>query len=488
MEDKSMPTTAVDIKKVSPLDSHEVAPLDLVQIQPAAKLHWAPSRYNLRTTADDGRYIVWNSHTGAISIFKPQQRKAIQSLLRDGYEGEARGVIKFLTDRGFLVPRGVNEYRQIQLEFGQMHYRSDVLDLILLASEDCNFRCTYCYEDFKRGTMLPSVREGLRKLIEKRAPQLRQLTIGWFGGEPLYGFQTIEDLGPFFADITDRYSIRYVSHMTTNAYLLTPDIAEKLLAWKILFYQITLDGMREQHDKKRPARDGSGTFDTIISNLRALKERKESFRVRLRVNYDHENYPPLDEHVSLLEDTFERDPRFIIAFHAVGKWGGANDTNLEVCELDEGKELRERLRKLALSKGFATPGTLRDMNGAGKNVCYAARPYNFTIGADGKVMKCTVALDKQAHNIVGQVTPDGELNLNVENLARWVEPAFEGDPICQKCVLLSTCQGIACPLGRIQTNVRPCAATPKNRLRNELLLTLQTANINSREIRISNAE
>jgi len=484
-----MPKTEIDIKKQSPLDSLEVAPLDLVQIKPAAeKSQWVPSRYNLRTTGDDGRYILWNSYTGAISIFNPQQKQAIQRILKSGYEGEARGVIKYLTDRGFLVPKGTNEFRQIQLGFGQMHYRNDVLDLILLASEDCNFRCRYCYEEFKRGTMLPSVREGIKKLIEKRAPNLRHLTIGWFGGEPLYGFKAIEDLGPFFAEITNRYSIQFVSHMTTNAYLLTPDVAEKLLAWKVFFYQVTLDGMRAQHDKKRPARDGSGTFDTIISNLRALKQREEKFRVRLRVNYDYENYPHLEELLSLLEDTFEHDPRFIVAFHAVGKWGGANDENLTVCPLDEGKAMRERLRHLAISKGLGTPGTLRDMNGAGKNVCYAARPYNFTIAADGKVMKCTVALDKHDYNIVGQVTPDGEFNLNVENLARWVEPSFESDPVCQKCVLLSTCQGIACPLARIQTNTRPCASTPKTRLRNELLLVLKTADFNSREIRISNAE
>jgi uncharacterized protein len=489
MEDECMPKTEIDIKKQSPLDSLEVAPLDLVQIKPAAeKSQWVPSRYNLRTTGDDGRYILWNSYTGAISIFNPQQKQAIQRILKSGYEGEARGVIKYLTDRGFLVPKGTNEFRQIQLGFGQMHYRNDVLDLILLASEDCNFRCSYCYEEFKRGTMLPSVREGIKKLIEKRAPNLRHLTIGWFGGEPLYGFKAIEDLGPFFAEITSRYSIQFVSHMTTNAYLLTPDVAEKLLAWKVFFYQVTLDGMRAQHDKKRPARDGSGTFDTIISNLRALKQREEKFRVRLRVNYDYENYPHLEELLSLLEDTFEHDPRFIVAFHAVGKWGGANDENLTVCPLDEGKAMRERLRHLAISKGLGTPGTLRDMNGAGKNVCYAARPYNFTIAADGKVMKCTVALDKHDYNIVGQVTPDGEFNLNVENLARWVEPSFESDPVCQKCVLLSTCQGIACPLARIQTNTRPCASTPKTRLRNELLLVLKTADFNSREIRISNAE
>jgi uncharacterized protein len=483
-----MPATTIDIKRESPLDSLEAAPLDLVQIKSAAKkLHWVGSRYNLRTTGPDGRYIVWNSYTGAICVFNPQQREAVQSLLNRGYEGEEKGIIKYLTDRGFLVRKGANEYRQIQLRFGQMHYRNDTLELILLASEDCNFRCTYCYEDFARGTMLPSVREGIKRFVEKRAPQLRNMTIGWFGGEPLYGFKAIEDLAPFFVEIADRYSMRYVSHITTNAYLLTPDVAEKLLAWRVVNYQITLDGMRDHHNKKRPARDGSGTFDTIISNLRALKQRPEPFRVRLRVNYDQDNYPYIEDLLLLLQEMFAGDPRFIVAFHAVGRWGGANDANLAVCGTDEAKVMREHLRQSALNKGFAIPGTLRDTNGAGRNVCYAARPYNFTIGADGKVMKCTVALDKQEHNIVGQVMPDGDLSLNIENLARWVEPSFESDPVCQKCSLLSTCQGIACPLARIN-NIRPCASTPKTRLRNELLLVMETAGLNSREIRFSNAD
>jgi len=444
-----------------------------------------PSKYNLRTTGDDGSYIVWNSHTGAISIFKPQQRQPVQALLGSGYTGEAKGIVKYLAERGFLIPRGTNEFRQIQLGFGQMHYRQDLLELILLASEDCNFRCTYCYEDFARGTMQPSVRDSVKRLIEKRAPHLRYLTIGWFGGEPLYGFKAIEDLAPFFVEIADRYSLKYFSHITTNAYLLTPDVAEKLLAWRVINYQITLDGPAEHHDRKRPARDGSGTFNTIISNLRSLKQREENFKVRIRVNYDRENYPYLEELLSLLEKDFGGDHRFVVAFHGVGKWGGANDDKLETYGAKEVLAAKELLRKSALSKGFATSGTLRDMHSAGKNVCYAARPYNFTIGADGKLMKCTVLLDKKDHNIVGKLTPEGEMVLNRDNYALWVEPSFANDTVCQKCPLVPTCQGIACPMVRIQNNVRPCMCTPKSRLTNELLLTMETARLKSREVRVS---
>jgi uncharacterized protein len=481
-----MSTSQIDVKRVSPLDLLEPAPNDLVQIKPlATKLHWEASRYNLRTTAADGSYALWNSYSGAICVIKPEQRQGVQALLKQGYTGEPKGVVKYLVDNGFMVPKGTNEYRKVQLSFGQQHYRHDVLELILLASEDCNFRCTYCYEDFLRGTMLPSVREGIKKMVERKAPYLKQLTVGWFGGEPLYGFQAIEDLSPFFMEIAEKHSVHYLSHITTNAYLLTPDVAEKLLAWRVLNYQITIDGMREQHDKKRPARDGSGTFDQIISNLIELKKRPESYRVRVRVNYDRENHPYLEDLLLLLEKEFGGDSRFAVAFHSIGRWGGPNDKGLETCGIDEAKIVKERLRVSAKEKGFRPAGTLRDMNSLGRNVCYAARPYNFIVGADGKLMKCTIVLDKKDHNIVGHLTPDGEMIMNVDNMALWTEPAFQSDTGCQKCAILPTCQGISCPLIRIDYNKSPCDATPKANVRNELLLAMETAEQRSQEVMVN---
>jgi len=476
----------IDIKRVSPLDSLETAPLDLIQIKPlATKLHWEASRYNLRTTSEDGSYVIWNSFTGAICVIKPEQRPGVQALLKEGYTGEPKGVVKYLSDNGFMVPKGTNEYRQVQLGFGQTHYRQDLFELILLASEDCNFRCNYCYEDFARGTMKPAVREGVKRMVERKAPHLQQLTVGWFGGEPLYGFEAMEDLGPYFIEIAEKHSLRFYSHITTNGYLLTPDVAEKLLAWKITNYQITVDGMREQHDKKRPARDGCGTFDTIISNLIELKKRPDRFAVRVRVNYDRENYPYLEDLLVLLEKEFGGDSRFAVDFHSVGRWGGPNDKDIQVCGVDEVKVAKQKLRTSAKDKGFRPSGTLRDRNSMGKNVCYAARPYNFIVGADGKLMKCTIVLDKADHNIVGHLKPNGDMVLNADNFALWVEPAFQNDAGCQKCSILPTCQGISCPLIRIEEHKSPCGATPKANVRNELLLAMETADLKSQEVLVN---
>lgn len=441
---------------------------------PVNTLRWTPSRYNVRATAADGRLILWNTYTGKISLFKASQREMVQKLLeRRGIEAKPEGMIKYLFERGYLVKEGTDEYRRIQLEFGKHHYRTDRLELILLASEDCNFRCEYCYEDFARGTMRPNVRNGIKKLVEKKLPTLRALSAGWFGGEPLYGFQAIEDLAPFFAETAEKHSLQYNSSMTTNGYLLTPEIATKLFSWKIKKFQITLDGPPAQHDCSRPTRDGAGTFARIFENLKALHQRSEDFIVDLRVNFDRTNYPHLTELFSLLEQELSGDPRFGMRFRAVGQWGGPNDENLDVCGTDESRQLQAELRAEARRRGLKVSEDIRNVR-VGSQVCYAARPYNFIIGASGKLMKCTIDLDKNDRNVVGHLKEDGDLVLDQDKLALWTEPAFEQDKKCHKCVVLPACQGTFCPLIRIETNQSPC--TPIRRtLKSDLLEILEVA-------------
>ncbi|HVR96858.1 MAG TPA: radical SAM protein [Thermoanaerobaculia bacterium] len=167
------------------------SPHDLVP--PAAvnsAQHWIPSRYNVRATAEDGRLVLWNTLSGKITVFESEDREAVLSLLqRKGFEAPKEKVVDYLVERGYLVRQGVDEFRHFQQVFGRQHYRTDVLELILMPSEDCNFRCTYCYEDFARGTMIPDVREGIKNLVRKRIKKLNRLHISWFGGEPLYGWE-----------------------------------------------------------------------------------------------------------------------------------------------------------------------------------------------------------------------------------------------------------------------------------------------------------
>lgn len=422
--------------------------------------HWVPSRYNVRATADAGRLILWNTLSSAMSVFTEEQAPRVLALIkgRKGFEGRKEGLVAYLAKRGYLVREDADEYRQFRLKFGQQHYRNDALALILMSSEDCNFRCKYCYEDFARGTMRPGVRQGVKRLVESRIENLRTLGISWFGGEPLYGWAAIEELAPFFVELTEKHGVGYATHMTTNGFLLSEDVADKLLAWKINDFQITLDGAAETHDCNRPARDGSGTFWTIFENLKGLARRPDEFGVGIRVNFDKTNMDRMEGFLELVEKEFRNDSRFQLSFQPIGRWGGDNDDNLEPCDEKEQTRVLMELKAEAYKRGLNF-STLRDLNRFGGRVCYAARPNNLLIGANGQVMKCTVVLDTEDHNVVGQLSDDGELDLDRDRFALWTEPAFERDQQCQRCVVLPSCQGISCPLPRIRREARPCISS-----------------------------
>lgn len=421
---------------------------------------WVPSRFNLRATTDDGRLVVANSFHGTISVFPADQKERVLSLLsRQGVQGKSEGAVKYLADRGFLVSREMDEDASLKLAFGRQHYRTDILELVLLPSEDCNFRCTYCYEEFTRGTMRPDVRQGLKNLVLRRARSLRHLRIGWFGGEPLYGFAAIEELAPFFSDLARDHDLTYLSHMTTNGYLLTPEVAEKLLSWRVNEFQITVDGSPEDHDRSRPARDGSRTFETIFDNLKSLSRRTDDFEVDIRVNFDRNNHPRIPQFLDRVERELGGDPRFLLRFRPVGRWGGDNDANLDVCGREEETRIFEAMERETHRRGLKLSDGFKQLLGVGAQKCYAARPTHFVIGAAGQVMKCTVELDKDQQNVLGHVTTDGQLDIDFGKLARWTEPAFLTTAKCQRCTVSPVCQGMSCPLVRLRASEAPCVGT-----------------------------
>ena len=52
--------------------------------------------------------------------------------------------------------------------------------------------------------------------------------------------------------------------------------------------QITIDGLKEHHDRSRPLRNGGGTYDKIIENLSLFEE--SPIAVVIRMNVDNNNF------------------------------------------------------------------------------------------------------------------------------------------------------------------------------------------------------
>jgi uncharacterized protein len=136
---------------------------------------------------------------------------------------------------------------------------NDQLFLILMPTEACNFRCTYCYEDFRYSRMEPWVVEGVKRFISIRAPGLRVLEINWFGGEPLLATDIVENVSRHVQGLLRRRPEMLAKcGMTTNAFLLSHRRFERLLDLGIREYQVALDGPRRWRGRRPDVRSHLG--------------------------------------------------------------------------------------------------------------------------------------------------------------------------------------------------------------------------------------
>lgn len=297
----------------------------------------------------------------------------------------------------------------------QEAFASDHLNLILFPTEKCNFRCSYCYEDFEVGKMPAHVVEGVKKLIDRRTSDLRSLVISWFGGEPLLGMDIIRSISQHVV-LHKRESLVFSGNISTNGYLLTADIFNELLEYGVNEFQISLDGYGAGHDKTRRRADHQGTFDTIWNNLLAIKlNPSQDFTLVIRVHLLPANIASVQELIDQINTEFGDDPRFKVHLKPVGDLGGPNSGAFTTLH-DNGDDF---LDTTTFDELLASLKQTYSLDSERPYVCYAAKSNSIAIRADGKLAKCTVALNDD-RNSLGHITAEGELNVELDKWRKWL--------------------------------------------------------------------
>jgi uncharacterized protein len=446
----------------------------------ASKIGWMASRYNLFSDGLNGATIVANTLTGARAILPKAYAADIQKLQQPGsapLQGLDAAFAKAMIELGVLVPADSNELRK--LRYLQAHTVSSAkhLHLIVLPTEKCNFRCSYCYEDFKLGRMKPAMRQALKTYITTQAATLQSLSLDWFGGEPLLAFDVMADVLPEVKNACEKSGCRFTGHITTNGYYLTPDKAKKLLQWDLTSFQVTLDGPPEYHNDRRrlhpstraeaeAPRNDAGTFDRILQNLKELLALPQLFHLQIRTNYDLVSLPAMDGWIERLVREFGGDPRVRVDFCPI--W--ADPCRVDVSIPVGGEKQRTYIELLSKAHRAGLRTNTPEYLQMGGMVCYAAKANSIVVRSDGRLAKCTVAFDLD-YNDVGTLNLDGTLTIDVEKFAKWTASGLEEDSTCQKCSFSASCQGNACPLERFENGRRPCPPA-KTHISESLQLTV----------------
>lgn len=290
------------------------------------------------------------------------------------------------------------------------------LYLTLLPTEKCNFRCTYCYEDFELGKMSDDTIHGIKNLLNKAAPTLKNLMISWFGGEPTLNKKAIVEISEHIVELQKQYGFKYSSHMTTNAYLIDRDMMEQFVSLGINDFQITLDGDKETHDTTRVQINGKGSFDVIWGNLLSYRDIDANFTVMLRLHVTDQNREAMFRLCKMIKTEFDGDPRYTTCIEQIRNLGDGVDSSDAKQYLPD--NAKDRVTEMKELMDDVMDERIKSGDRGNPYICYAAMPRQILIRSDGTVGKCTVMLT-DPRNHLGKLDRDGNYDLDGEKYELW---------------------------------------------------------------------
>jgi uncharacterized protein len=156
----------------------------------------------------------------------------------------------------------------------------------LAIAQKCNLGCTYCYAsegDFggtPKNMAAQTARQAVELLISQAQPGGR-VNVAFLGGEPLSNRIVLRDATKHAVALAAVHGIQTSFSITTNGTLLTEDDAE-FFEQHGFAVTISLDGLREDHDRQRPFKNGNRSFDHILERVRPLLERQSKMQVSVR--------------------------------------------------------------------------------------------------------------------------------------------------------------------------------------------------------------
>jgi uncharacterized protein len=345
-----------------------------------------------------------------------------------------------LYDAGFAIAEEINEVAAVRYAFEHSRKQKASPHLTIAPTLSCNFGCDYCFEQHVRGLMSPAVQDALTRFLKSVMVDKdnRALSVSWFGGEPIIGFSVIKSLSTEFMKMRDRGDISYSSNIITNGHLLKATTARELVRLGVANAQITIDGPRHIHDKRRVIKGSrSSTFDQIIDNISNLPD---ELTVTLRVNVDKDNRDYVEDLLYQLDELMVL-PRVSVSVARVENFSKRDSPGYLLTAV-EFAEFEVALSKKAELQGW--PLYVSPLSPRIVGVCQVDSPNSFLVSPTGELFKCWAELGNNGHVVGHLLKPETWTKLRPTRLT--ARDPFD-DLECVTCALLPSCMG-SCPLIR----------------------------------------
>ena len=319
----------------------------------------------------------------------------------------------------------------------------NILNLTIAPTMDCNYSCSYCFENCKRNIyMTEKVISSIIKFIEQYE-NIKNIHVVWFGGEPLLGIKQIESLYRKMILIPDKnYSFSIIS----NGFLISPDIIKLFKEMKLQHIQITLDGLKETHNKIKFTKNENDTFSRTIKNIDLLASSAPEIRISIRVNMNKENSSEFITLYSFILQRYKSNP--LIGIYPAFITSTSSKSSSSCSLLFNRQEKSEFIQQLYYDRCIVT--NLCGYPDSSFTECSIRNKHTFTIDPEGYLYKCWEIIGDQKYAIA-KLDSEGTIqSIDQKILNRYL---YAADPLedktCSKCPYLPICFG-GCPHKRIE--------------------------------------
>lgn len=149
--------------------------------------------------------------------------------------------------------------------------------ITFLVTEDCQLRCRYCYivgkNSFNR-LSFETAKSVIEYILTNRL-QFNDNAVIWdfIGGEPLLEIKLIDKICDYIKlrmyELNHPWFNNYRFNFSTNGILYHDDSVQKYIKKNKnhISMGITLDGIKDKHDKQRVYLNGKGSYDDVFKNI-----------------------------------------------------------------------------------------------------------------------------------------------------------------------------------------------------------------------------
>ncbi|MFE4512737.1 radical SAM protein [Kitasatospora sp. NPDC056783] len=380
----------------------------------------ATSRYTLRVPVTEG-YALFNTSTGSVMRFDGPQAEEATALLSGNRrlvapDSFGERLTARLRRNGFLVDPEFDEVAEVRERYWTARGSAPAV-LLVTTTMDCNLGCYYCYESRSSDALRVDDTDMLVALAAQRLGDHRKsLHVDWYGGEPLMNLDALERGSIALQEYCRERGIAYHASVVSNGTRWPEDPASFVGRHRIREVQITFDGMKDNHDRRRRYRQGYRREDDHSSFERAadlVDVLVRHTRVDVRFNADHGNADDLAPFIrfATARGWFDGPFRCVLA---VARVSGYSDRSafLRPHELDteEFSALEETARNMLPPGARDTQDIVGGFPHPKTSVCGALAEGSAVVGADGLEYRCGLQVGER-HRAVGRLRalPTGTL-------------------------------------------------------------------------------